>query len=243
MQLLSIIKALSKQELADLSVLVQEQDRATLTALFNKLAALAATEQAYETIEVFEEVFEQPFDKSKNYLLHNEVRNLKQLANKFLVDVEIAQRLQEEDYFTINYLRALSKKRLDEIFYAQLDKALQNAEQTYNSKFICELYALKHQQYIAKSFESPMPEAEHIAMIMKWQQQEIKRLKYTIREQESEMAYLKRAQAIKKDYLESFDQDLSFEPVETISLSETKEPWSRYLELTRDQFCIVAKRG
>lgn len=242
MQLLSIIKALTKQELADLSILVQEQNRATLTALFNKLAALAASEQPYETVQVFEEVFDQPFDKSKNYLLHNEVRNLKQLANKFLVEAEVAHRLQEDEYVTINYLRALSKKRLDDIFSAQLDKALHKAEQTYNSKFICELYALKHQHYIAKSFESPLPEAEHIAMIMKWQQQEIKRLKYTIREQESEMAYLKRAQAIKKDYLESFDQDLSFEPIETISLAETNEPWSRYLELTRDQFLYRGER-
>lgn len=242
MQLLSIIKALTKQELAELKVVVQAQNRAPLLALFNKLAALSASERPYETVDVFEAVFAQPFDKSKIYLLHNEVRNLKQLANKFLADNEMALRQQEEEFYTVNYLRALSKKRLDDIFYAQLDKVLQKAEQTYNSKFICELYALKHQHHIAKSFESPLPEDEHIGMILKWQQHEIKRLKYTIREQESEMAYLKRAQAIKKDYLEAFDKDLSFEPIETISLADTNEPWSRYLELTRDQFLYRGQR-
>ncbi|MEX0811784.1 MAG: tetratricopeptide repeat protein [Chitinophagales bacterium] len=242
MQLQQLIEKLSKKELNDIGkILKGKKQSAKQLLLFNFIVKCLS--KTIEKEEVFLKIFKKPFQKKYDYQWKNEVRGLKNTIYDYLVEDEFKKSLKGEEAVKGELLlKALSRRRVNGLFDIESRKQLKKVQVKHEPDWLTKLYDQIIKFHGGSSYNSSMSLEEQIELLENWQQQEIKKMLYNIRQIESSRAYLKRLIATKADSSKSFYQELKQDELNTIDLSEYEDEKSRYYELYKKSYLLRGEK-
>lgn len=126
-----LIYTLNAREKKELESILKQKGRKSLVKLYQTLRKTPRNQLKNE--KVFEQTFDEPYSKKKDYLLRNELRLLTQETKRLLAREELLQSIsisQAQESFW--YLRGLRRRGEKELFTTEYDKAYKQAEEELN---------------------------------------------------------------------------------------------------------------
>lgn len=242
MQLLQILEGLTPNELNRLEKQLKDNSRKEPYLLLRELRKYIAGKKLYNREDVFASVYQKALTAKNNYLLYNDIRYLKKVLTRFLVEAEFAHEInQDEALFEEYYLKALHSRNINGVFDSEVADILEKTPQYPNPKFMATVYGLKHFRHNPYSFKDALSFDETMSLLNKQMQAEIMKARYAIKSIETEMAFSIRANEVKKDFFGSLDVELKLEETDTIDLSDPTDLRSLYLILLRDSHLLTGE--
>ncbi len=221
-----LLEALQKDELKQLSTVLQRKGRQSLTQLYKYL--LNNKDHPLNKEELFEAAFAEPYKKEKDYLIRNELRLLNNKIYDLLVHNRLTQKMDDDYYFFYHHLlREFKDRRLEDILEKTFHRVYKKAKQEREDKALVKLIDI-YFKYVKdfKEIEFPLYKEIH-QLVVEQHKHFIKSFLTRLRQIETHRAFLERA-------LQVVNEEQSFSPLtEQINFNkqEYNSPYSKYLFL------------
>ena len=191
MRTLELLRSLADREVKDFEELLSNQKRTSLQKLYSAIKKYRKIEGVPATEELYKIIFKEEYTASKNYLLRNELRLLNELFYSFLIDVTFAGYLKKHKS-TYNYwlARAFFDRKLNAAFEADIDRFIAFNKEYIKPEDTALLLDLKGLFMIYTQPKTLKNLQQQIDYTDKWKDEQIKFLRYRLREVESRKAYL-----------------------------------------------------
>ena len=146
MKLFELIKLLSINEQTEFLFVTKQRNQKyqlrLLETLLDKLNSNGLDQQ-----ELFEGVFEKPYQKKDNYLLRNEIRHLNHSLKQFIAGLQFkAENRAHPSQAVPAYLRNLEARGASHLFQLELKQALAKAEKNEDVNLLIELMGFQSKQ-------------------------------------------------------------------------------------------------
>ncbi len=155
---IQICHQLTAKHAQALKKLLMQDKRSASLKLFNLIRSLPPKEITKEYL--YKNVYGTSYEPSKDYLLRNELRLLRQKLDKFLLQKSVEELLDADDVFRQQLLlRAYRHFRLYDLFFESFDKTSAAAEQAFRFGEVLDMHnwyldlAYQHQFSAVRDYE------------------------------------------------------------------------------------------
>ncbi|MDX2001336.1 MAG: hypothetical protein SFW35_02830 [Chitinophagales bacterium] len=220
-----LFKSFSDKELKEIEERLASKKRKSLPSLFNAIKKHKGDTLPSKEI-LYKAAFGEDYTSKKDYLLRNELRHLNEEFYDFIAQKAFLSHINENKPVYHYYLASgLADRKLNEILEADIDDFIKQSQQTVKPKLLAALLDLKLLWNIQHQFKSPANIEAQKALENEYIAQEIRGLKYLIREHEARMAYLEYTRLIITNQLKDIPNNTITPPLETLDMSVEPNDW------------------
>jgi hypothetical protein len=236
MRTLELLRALNDREIKDFEELLNSQKRKTLPKLYGAIKKYRKIEGVPATEELFELIFKKEYTADKNYLLRNELRLLNELFYNFFIDITFSDYIKKHKS-TYNYwlARAFFERKLNSAFAADIDRFVAFNKAYIKPEDTALLLDLKSLWMIYNEPKTLKNVTQQIDATEQWKDEQIRFLRYRLREVESRKAYLETTLASISGEKRSEKDDWRTTPQMEISFGDmgSMDKYEQYLVLKK----------
>ncbi len=239
MRTLELLSTLNERETKELGDLVQSKKRKGLQILLTELLKYVKRGDGVPANEdLFFKVFNQKYSSAKNYLLRNELRLLNEIIYDYLINDTFHNYLKKHrSTYHVWLARALFDRKIKGPFNADIDRFIDYAKEHVKAEDSAQLNDLKSLWMIytyeknAGNIEAQRKTTEE------WKNEQIRHLKYRLREIETRNAYLDFSlRSITGN--DQVNTDFRTEPQQVIDLNDNRnfDSFENYLILKKHSY-------
>lgn len=224
MRTLELLRAFNERELKKLEGEIKGQKRKSLQLLYAELKKYVRTggEPTNETL--FQKIFNQEYSSTKNYLLRNELRLLNDIIYEILlVQTFLAYTKEHRSSYYLWLARSFFRRNLNTIFDADIDRFIEYAKKYVKPEDTSLMLDLKGLWMIYTQPKTIDNLNQQLATASEWKDEQIRHLKYRLRELESREAYLQFTINAITGVDEIKDNDVRTLPQQQVHLNPTGE--------------------
>ncbi len=191
MKTLELLRALNDREAKDFEVLIKAQKRKGLQNLYAAIKKYRKLNSNPSSEELYTAVFKEPYTNAKSYLLRNELRLLNEIFYDFLIDDTFKTYIKKHKS-TYNYwlARSFFNRKLNGAFESDIDRFIAFNKGYIKPEDTALLFDLKSLWLIYTQPKTEKNISAQIEATNQWKEEQIKFLRYRLREVESRQAYL-----------------------------------------------------
>jgi hypothetical protein len=245
MRTLDLVKALTEEEMKDVTQLLSENKRKSLLLLFNELEKHKQLEAEPDNAKLFKKVFSKVYSKQKDYLLRHELRLLNEVLYSYLAEQTFKNQLHRSNN-TLSYwlARAYYERNVKSLFRSDIDGLIANATTHIASSEIQNLsegtallsmknlWMIMNQPKVQENIEA------QIKTLQDWKAEEQKRFLFKLREIEAREAYLEMylKNLRKKPDLRKDDERTKGTLLIDLNKTENENWFAKYLTLKKHSY-------
>ncbi len=139
--------------------MIKNEGRETLLLLYKYLKKTKKGAFEENKSNLFKAIFKQPYSKSKDYLLRNELRLLNKVLEAYLMEKSIPSK--ERRYF---YIRALLERERFHLFEIEVKKELKKAVEQNDPEYVSKLLQLRLMHRIKTDIYNPESLGDNIEL-------------------------------------------------------------------------------
>lgn len=208
MKTLELLQALNDREAKDFEALIKAQKRKGLQNLYAAIKKYRKLNSNPSSEELFTAVFKESYTNAKSYLLRNELRLLNEMVYDFLIDDTFKTYIKKHKS-TYNYwlARSFFDRKLNGAFESDIDRFIAFNKDYIKPEDTALLFDLKSLWLIYTQPKTEKNINAQIEATNQWKEEQIRFLRYRLREVESRQAYLEQTLAGIKGISNSEDND------------------------------------
>lgn len=188
---MDLLKSFNDREIADIDEQVSRQKRKSLQLLYSTIKKYRKKTGIPENEELFEKAFNKSYSSGQNYLLRNELRLLNELIYDYMIGETFQSYLKKHKSTFYQWLaRSFFDRKIKSAFEGDIDRFIDYSKEDINPIDTANMYDLKSLWLVYNQEKKVENIRGQIALMEDWKKEEIRRLKYRLREMEARQAYL-----------------------------------------------------
>lgn len=210
--------------------------RKTLIRLYKALQKEIKQQHEIAANQLYEAVYEEAYQKDKNYLLRNEMRHLSNEIQQFLIEQKVLKDIAKNaNNYTTHFLKTLLEKKAYELFEAEAKKGLNHAVKITDYEAAQDIMKL-YIDYFMLHKEARATTYEELHELTK--QQEL----FTTKDFLYKFITIRQKRAFTERTLQAFDPDKQVMPLENIIIdwqsAEWQEAYLQYMQLVIQAYVV-----
>lgn len=237
MQLQEIISKLSATELSEVESRVAEANKPALSTLLKELKKICAGKREYDKMVLFKNVFGEPFNHKKEYLLKNEIRKLTTLIYRYLAESEVQKELKDNnDFWNLWLMKALARHDMRGVFEPEIEKLLKSANESLNVDAALQLMQVKRAYYSTMGYTNPLGSHEYMQLLEDIQRFKIRSMVRLVSDIDGSRALVVKEMATKKGHILFKDEELNLDRISQINLEDYEDELTHAARLKGDMY-------
>lgn len=236
MKSIELLRALTPSELNKLEENIASRKRKSLQQLYTTLKKYLKREGVPTNDELFEKTFLQKYTNTKNYLLRNELRLLNELVYDILIEDTFATYIKKHKSTYYYWLaRSFFERKMNEAFQADIDRFINYSKDDIKPEDSSLMLDMKSLWMISNNPKTPENLRQQAVVTQQWQHEQVRHLKYRLREVESRLAYITNTQGNIEGWKER-PEDFRTPPITRIDISPGDDMFENYLILKKHAY-------
>lgn len=238
MRTLDLLKAFSDKEIEKIDDIISQQKRKSLQLLYDLIKKYRKRNGEPTNDELYKKSFGKPYTSDKNYLLRNELRLLNEILYEYLTVETFRKYIKKHKSTYYNWLaRSFYDNKLNAAFESDIDRFISFAREYIKPIDTAIMYELKSLWLINTQEKKPENLLHQLQVIDDWKSEEIRRLKYRLREMEARQSYLKSTLISRLPKGEMTWQEVTTPITTEIKLTDGNYDWyEEYLIIKKQSF-------
>jgi len=192
MRTLELIRAFSDREIEKIDELISQQKRKSLQLLYDLVKKYRKRTGLPTNEELYKKCFAKTYTSDKNYLLRNELRLLNEILYEYMTIETFKQYIKKhKSTYYLWLARSFFDNKLNGAFESDIDRFINYAKEYIKPMDTAVMYDLKSLWLISNQEKKVENLHQQLQIIDEWKDEEIRRLKYRLREMEARQSYIK----------------------------------------------------